>query len=88
MEYTAILTKGMLHRTALYRKLSLLTKYRFVQYIERIDASNHIVRLYCMTLQDDLGMERGYTDLFIITEHNGFLSACSLDGGLCMPVLT
>jgi len=78
----------MLHRTQLFRRLSTLTTWRFVSYIERIDSSTHIVKFYVPNLISPWLSSNECYLLLRVRECNGYLSGETLCGSLTCEKLT
>lgn len=78
----------VLHRTQLFRRLVLLTTWRYVSYIERIDSSTHIVKFYVPDLVSPWLHAKDAYVLLRVIEMNGYLSGQTLCGTLTCERLT
>ena len=78
----------MYHRSQLFKRLSLLSTFRYTAYIERIDSNTHKVRfLSPELLKGYVPNMQPYIDLRV-REMNGYLSAESLGGDIIIHKLT
>lgn len=71
-------------RSQIIQRLTALTNYRFVAYLQQLECSKHLVKLVVCDFEKSGIPERySYVD-FIVTEQVGYLSA--VDASYCLHI--
>lgn len=78
----------MRSRTQIIQRLSALTKFRFVSYLDTLSNDTHLVLLHVNDFEGAVSHSALCQVTFVVTECVGYLSAVSIDGSLHIEKLS